>query len=125
MPEAIVDRFEVITVDIRDREGLAIPPAPNQLGRRLFIEGGPIRQRGQRIVLRHALFLIQGVLELPKRKDNDANETAIRRELPEHVSSSASGKDINTCACHHTDNPHEQPDIPTQRPCDEHDGDQI
>jgi hypothetical protein len=76
MPEAIVDRFEVITIEIRDREGLAIPPAANQLGRHLLIEGGPIRQTSQRIVLRHALLLVQGVLGLPKRKDNDANDTA-------------------------------------------------
>jgi hypothetical protein len=95
MPEAIVDRFKVIAIEIRDGERMTIAPTPDQLARSLFIECAAICQIGQRIMVRQALLLRQGVLKFSEDKDNRAKDHAIRRELPERVTSGASRKDTS------------------------------
>ena len=63
MPERIVDALELVDVDIKQREGLAASSLL-ELALDLFAEQHPVRQIGQRVVMREVRDLLVGAAAL-------------------------------------------------------------
>ena len=82
MPERIVDALEFVDVDIKQSELLAAAGSL-QLALDLFAEQHPVRQVGQRVVMRKMRDLLVGAPALGDVVDDVDDDTGLRRPDPE------------------------------------------